>query len=98
MSLYHKLQKKQYRVYENLKWDINESKQYDEYINELSYEERTYPTFYDVINIIPEVVKEYKFSVQMEDEYIGSILSRLHTFITGGIKSDMQYSYVWDRL
>lgn len=62
----------------------------------MSYEERTYPTFYDVINIIPEVVKEYKFSVQMEDEYIGSILSRLHHIYYRWNKKWYVYSYVWD--
>ncbi|MGG1639103.1 helicase HerA domain-containing protein [Paenibacillus sp. NRS-1760] len=63
------------RTYVSIGWDIEESF----YIGE----EVRYPTFHDLLNILPIVIKESAYSEEVKSNYIGALVTRVKSLTNG---------------
>lgn len=61
------------RVYENAGWDLRES------VNPKG----TLPTFFDLMNVLPDVIKESGYSNDTQSDYIGSLYTRVKSLTNG---------------
>lgn len=60
-------------VYENAGWDLCES------VNPKG----TLPTFFDLMNVLPDVIKESGYSNDTQSDYIGSLYTRVKSLTNG---------------
>ncbi|CAM4489760.1 DNA helicase HerA-like ATPase [Paenibacillus endophyticus] len=63
------------RTYVSIGWDIEESF----YIGE----DIRYPTFHDLLNILPVVIKESAYSEEVKSNYIGALVTRVKSLTNG---------------
>lgn len=90
-----------YKCYENKGWDISTNTNIN-YPGKMAFEPDTYafPTFSDLLEVIPEVVKEQGFDMRLQNDYIGSIKARLQSLVLGskGLMLDTKRSIDFDSL
>ena len=75
------------QIIEKAIYKVYEEKGFDFYSKE--NQNFNFPTFKELIKIVPDVVEEFGFSEELRNNYIGSIVSRLSTFTTGIVKNEM---------
>lgn len=62
-------------AYRQTGWDLDESINY--------YETPKYPTFQDVLRILPQVIEETEYSQEVKGNYVGSLVTRVKTMTNG---------------
>ncbi|KRE50706.1 ATP-binding protein [Paenibacillus sp. Soil724D2] len=63
------------RAYISAGWDIEESYHFGQ--------DARYPTFHDLLNVLPEVIKESAYSEEVKNNYIGALVTRVKSLTNG---------------
>lgn len=63
------------RAYVQTGWDVQSS--------ESEYETPCYPTFQDVLDLLPIVIKESSYSADTTSDYVGALVTRVRSLTTG---------------
>lgn len=63
------------RTYISIGWDIEESFYFGEEIQ--------YPTFHDLLSVLPIVIKESAYSDEVKSNYIGALVTRVKSLTNG---------------
>lgn len=64
-------------AYEQCGWDIDNSIHID------GFSEKVYPTFSDVMNVLPELIDSSEYSAENKGNYKGSLLTRVNSMTQG---------------
>ena len=90
-----------YLSYQKKGWDV-ENNQHSEVDDTLNSNVSYYPVISDLLNNMKEVVKEKHFGDRMENEYLGSLISRLSNLTVGAkgrmlnCERSMDFNYLAD--
>lgn len=63
------------RTYISIGWDIEESYYYGDEIQ--------YPTFYDLLTVLPVIIQESAYSEEVKSNYIGALVTRVKSMTNG---------------
>jgi hypothetical protein len=63
------------RCYQNAGWDLD--------CSNCEYEPKRYPTFVDLMNVLPTVVQESAYSADTQSDYIGALYTRVKSLTNG---------------
>jgi DNA helicase HerA-like ATPase len=62
------------QTYEKVGWDLEDS---------ITFDNKIFPTFSDLLNVLPDVINDSSYSEEMKGNYIGALITRVKSLTNG---------------